>query len=73
MAALEYEITVTGLVPTTVLEEFEGVHAVVHPTVTVMRGPVVDQAALHGILDRLQGLDLELVGVHRVPDDPDHR
>jgi hypothetical protein len=26
----------------------------------------VDQAALHGILNRLQGLDLELIDVHRL-------
>ena len=38
MAELEYEIRVCGLVPATVLEEFEGVHVVVHPTTTVMRG-----------------------------------
>jgi len=73
MAALEYEITVTGLVPATVLEEFDGVDVRVHPTVTVLRGPVADQSALHGILGRLQGLDLELVDVHRVPDNRDCR
>ena len=51
------------------LEEFEGVHVVVHPTTTVLRGPVVDQSALHGLLGRLQGLDLELIDVHRVTGD----
>lgn len=74
MTALEYEIRVMGLVPAAVLEEFEGVHVDVHPTVTVMRGPVIDQAALHGLLNRLQGLDLELIDVHRLgPNrDPHH-
>jgi hypothetical protein len=38
MAELEYEIRVSGLVPATVLEEFEGVRVVVHPTTTVLRG-----------------------------------
>lgn len=73
MAALDYEITVTGLVPATVLAEFECVDVVVHPTVTVLRGPVIDQSALHGILDRLQGMDLELVAVQQVPADRGHR
>jgi hypothetical protein len=66
MTALDYEIRVAGTVPATLLEEFEGVHVVVHRATTVLRGPIVDQAALHGILNRLQGLDLELIDVHRL-------
>jgi len=69
MAELEYEIRVSGLVPATLLEEFEGVTAAVHPTTTVMRGPVVDQSALHGLLSRLHGLDLEVIDVHRITTD----
>ena len=69
MAELEYEIRVSGLVPATLLEEFEGAKAVVHPTTTVMRGPVADQSALHGLLGRLQGLDLEVIDVHRITAD----
>jgi hypothetical protein len=69
MTTLDYEIRVSGQVPATLLEEFEGVRVVVHPVVTVLRGPIVDQAALHGILNRLQGLDLELIDVHRIVDE----
>jgi hypothetical protein len=69
MTALVYEIRVSGPVPATLLEEFEGVGVVVHPTLTVLRGPIVDQAALHGILNRLQGLNLELIDVHRLVDE----
>jgi hypothetical protein len=36
---------------------------------TVLRGPVVDQAALHGLLARLRDIGLPLVSVTRV--DPD--
>jgi len=36
---------------------------------TVVRGPVVDQAALHGLLARLRDIGLPLVSVTRV--DPD--
>ena len=66
MTAMEYEIRVSGLVPAAVLDEFEGVRVVVHPTVTILQGPVPDQAALHGILNRLLGLGLELIDVHRL-------
>ena len=52
MTTLEYELRVEGLVAPAVLEEFEvskstthRVHVHVHPTVTVLRGSVVDQAA----------------------------
>jgi hypothetical protein len=36
--------------------------------VTTLRGPVVDQAALHGILARLRDIGLPLLGVECVPD-----
>jgi hypothetical protein len=68
MSALEYEIRVSGLVPASVLAEIEGVHVVVEPVQTVMRGPVLDQAALHGIINRLQRLGLDLIEVRRLTD-----
>ena len=71
MTAMQYEIRVSGAVPPAVLDEFEGVRAVVHPTVTVLTGPVPDRAALHGILNRLLGLDLEVIDLHRLTGDPD--
>ena len=33
---------------------------------TVLTGPVVDQAALHGILTRIRDLGLPLISVNRV-------
>lgn len=69
MTVLDYEIRVSGPVPATLLEEFEGVHVVIHPTVTVLRGPIPDQAALQGILTRLLALNLDLIDVHRLPND----
>lgn len=66
MTALQYEIRVSGLVPDSVVEELEGVHVAVQPVQTTLRGPVPDQAALHGIINRLQGLGLEVVEVRRV-------
>jgi hypothetical protein len=35
--------------------------------VTVLRGPLVDQAALHGILIKVRDLALPLLSVNRVP------
>ncbi len=37
---------------------------------TVLRGPVVDQAALHGLLARLRDIGLPLVSVTRVDPGP---
>lgn len=68
MTALDYEIRVDGLVPADVLEEIEGVQVAIQPVGTILRGTVVDQAALHGVINRLQGLGLELVEVRRLTD-----
>ena len=64
--SLEYEIRVSGAVPESVLVEIEGAHVVVEPVQTVLRGPVADQAALHGIINRLQRLGLDLIEVRRI-------
>lgn len=70
MTALEYEIRVEGIVPAEVLEEIEGVHVTTQPVGTILRGTVVDQAALHGVINRLQSLGLELVEVRRLTRGP---
>jgi hypothetical protein len=66
MTALNYEIRVEGVVPDDVLEEIEGVRVATQPVVTILRGTVVDQAALHGVINRLQGLGLDLFEVRRL-------
>ena len=73
MTALEYEIRVAGLVPADVLIEIEGVRATVEPVGTVLRGPVPDQAALHGVINRLQNLGLDLIEVRRLTPAPGHQ
>jgi hypothetical protein len=41
---------------------------------TVLTGPVVDQAALHGLLKKLRNLGIPLLSVNRIePDQPDVR
>lgn len=66
MATLEYEISVSGELPAAVLDEVENFSVEIVPVRTVMRGPVVDQAALHGIINRLQSLGLELIEIRRI-------
>lgn len=39
---------------------------------TLLRGPVVDQAALHGLLHQLRDISLPLVSVTQVDNDPEH-
>lgn len=38
---------------------------------TVLTGPVVDQAALHGLLRKVRDLGMPLLAVNRVAPDPD--
>jgi hypothetical protein len=37
------------------------------PVETVLRGEIVDQAALHGVLDQVQALGLELIEIRALP------
>jgi hypothetical protein len=64
-----YEIRIRGRLSDSLLASFEGMRAAVEPVETVLHGPVVDQAALHGLLDRIQALGLKLVEVRRLPDE----
>jgi hypothetical protein len=66
MTALQFEIRVAGALPADVLEELEDLRVVTQPTETVLQGPVTDQAALIGIINRLQGLGIELRGVRQL-------
>jgi hypothetical protein len=62
-----YEIHVRGELPAEVLAEFKGMTALLEPAETVISGVVEDQAALQGVLARIQALGLELVEVRRLP------
>jgi hypothetical protein len=65
-----YEIRVRGRLSDSLVADFEGMRASVEPVETVLHGPVQDQAALYGLLDRIQALGLELIEVRRLPDPP---
>jgi hypothetical protein len=63
----EYEIRVRGRVAPALLARFEGLQATVEPVETILHGPVADQAALHGAIQLVNALGLELVEVRRHP------
>ena len=63
-----YEIRIKGRVGDPVLETFGNLDASVRPAETILRGELKDQAALHGLLDRIQSLGLELIEIRQVED-----
>jgi hypothetical protein len=65
-----YEIRLTGHLDAHWTAWFDGM-AVSRQSdgTTVISGPVADQAALHGLLQRVRDLGLPLVSVERVEDD----
>lgn len=60
------EIRVRGPLPAGAAERL-GLSASVEPADTVLRGPVADPPALHGVLDRLRSNGLEVIEVRRLP------
>ncbi len=67
MREAPYEIRGRGRMSRAVLESFEAMESEPGPVETILHGPVRDQAELHGLLDRIQALGLELVEVRRLP------
>lgn len=62
----QYEIRVRGRVTPALLARFEGLDSKVESVETVLHGPLQDQAALHGVIDLVRALGLELVEVRKV-------
>ena len=69
MRTKAYEIHVRGELPDDVLPELGGLQVSVEKPETVLRGSIRDQAALHGILQRLQSLGIEIVEMRQLPDE----
>jgi len=61
-----YEITIRGRLGDPLLAAFDGVTATSTAEGTVLSGDIVDQAALFGVLDRIDALGLELLAVRRL-------
>jgi hypothetical protein len=58
-----YQITVRGLLSHAVAAAFDGMTARSSAAGTVLCGEIRDQAALFGVLERIESLGLELVDV----------
>ena len=61
-----YEIRVKGRLDTHWATWFEGLTLAYDRDTTVLRGSLVDEAALHGVLSKIAGLNLRLLSVNAV-------
>lgn len=62
-----YEIRLKGHLDSRWAAWFDGMSVINESDgITVIRGPVIDQAALHGLLQKLRDLNLPLVSVTQV-------
>lgn len=61
-----YEIRISGVLPPEALLDFDRLTASVEPVETVVHGPIRDQAALNGLLARLEAFGVEILEIHRV-------
>ena len=65
-----YVITIRGVAGPSVRAAFDDVAMSSAGDTTILRRAGADQAALHGLLRRIQDLGLELLDVHREPAEP---
>jgi hypothetical protein len=66
VAPVYYEIRVTGTLPPEALVDFERLLVGVQPVETVLHGPITDQAALVGLLARLELFGVQVVEIRRL-------
>ena len=66
MKPSRYEFRVRGRLAERLLASFHGFDAEIQPVETILSGEVADQAALHGVLEQIESLGLELVEVRQV-------
>jgi len=67
-----YEIRFKGHLSSCRAQMFEGLEMVQGPDgETLLTGPVIDQAALHGILSKIRDLGVPLLSVKRLSADED--
>jgi hypothetical protein len=63
-----YEIRIAGHLPPRWSEWFSGFTVTPEPDGTTrLRGPVIDQAALYGLLRRVRDTGLTLIAVNQIP------
>lgn len=67
---MAYRIRITGHLDARWAEWFEGLTITLDGGDTLITGPIVDQAALHGLLKRVRDLGMPLVSVSPVESGP---
>ena len=66
MTTFIYHIRISGCLPAYRESWFDGLTITVDPQgSTLLAGPVIDQTALFGLLDKIRDLGLELISVQR--------
>jgi hypothetical protein len=66
---MRYQIRIRGQLGRTMLAAFPDLHAQAQGEGTLLTGVLPDQAALHGVLARIEALGLELLEVRRLEGD----
>ncbi len=63
-----YEICIEGILPEHWSGWFEGLAIEANASgETKLSGPLADQAALYGVLSKIQALNLSLISISRIP------
>ena len=65
---MHYQVRVRGRLSKTLLGAFPELRAQVQGSETLLAGQLPDQAALFGVLDRIEALGLELLEIIRTDD-----
>ena len=68
---MDYRIVVRGELDDRFAYLFNGMRMDRHEGTTVLEGPVRDRAQLHGFIDRIQELGLELLNIEQIAEAPD--
>jgi hypothetical protein len=66
MRSQTYEITFSGRAGSTLRAEFDDCEVTIGPGTTTLRAELPDQAALTGLVQRITGLNLEIILVRLV-------
>ena len=66
MAGNIYEIRVKGRVDSRWFQCYEGLGVTYQAGGTILSGPIRDQSALHGVLERVRDLNLVLISLKRL-------
>ena len=71
MTSTNYQVRVSGTIPSELLAELSDMTISVEPPETVLYGELPDQSALFGLISRMHGMGLRLIEIRRLPGDAD--